>query len=146
MKLSHPTLGGALLALAIGACSTLPTDRPPLETARATYRPLALGSGPSAGVLRWDEASRRTYLAVPARMAAPKTKPTIADRAFSRQNWSYSVKQKDRVQVYIAQTPDWFTVVEQELPSHQRDFNTLEEAIAYANGRYPDWSLVSLEP
>ncbi len=146
MRLSHPYIGGALIALALGACSSLPTDRPPLDTAKAIYRPLALSSAGSAGSLRWDEEAQRTYLAVPTRMAAPKSKATLGDRAFSKSNWSYSVKQKDRIQVYIAQTPDWFTVVEQELPRHQRDFNRLEEALAYANERYPHWSLVSLEP
>ncbi|HEY9855873.1 MAG TPA: hypothetical protein V6D05_09070, partial [Stenomitos sp.] len=89
---------------------------------------------------------QRTYLAVPARLAMPKAGSTSPDRSFSKTNWSYSVKQKGRVQVYIVQTPDWYEVVEQELPRFQKDFNQVDEAIAFANERYADWDLVSLEP
>lgn len=143
MRLSHPILGGAMLALALGACSSAPTDRLEVSAEAPAFRPLAVGGSPQ-GSLRWDEATRRTYLAVPARMA--RRTPTTRERSFSRTNWSYSVKQQGRVQVYIVQTPDWFEVVEQELPRHQQVFNRVEEAIAYANERYADWSLVSLEP
>lgn len=136
-------VGGMLAALALGACGPVPTDRGMPIPAEQAFRPLALG-GSSGGSVRWDESTRRTYLAVPARMAAPRSKAT--DRKFSKANWSYSIKQQERVQVYIVQTPDWFEVVEQELPRHQKDFNRLEEAIAYANERYADWALVSLEP
>lgn len=138
-------VGGMLAALALGACGPVPTDRAMPGAAEKAFRPLALG-GSSGGSVRWDESTRRTYLAVPARMAAPRSKATATDRKFSKANWSYSVKQQERVQVYIVQTPDWFEVVEQELPRHQKDFNRLEEAIAYANERYADWALVSLEP
>ncbi|MBO9541529.1 hypothetical protein J7643_13150 [bacterium] len=68
-----------------------------------------------------------------------------AERDFSADNWSLSVKRKDRLQVYIAETPDWYQVVEQELPRSQRDFNTLKEAMAYANRQYADWPLISLD-
>lgn len=138
-------IGGVLAALSLAACAPAPTDRATLSSADRTFRPLAL-SDTTEGSIRWDETTQRTYLAVPARMAAPRTKPAASDRGFSKANWSYSVKQQGRVQVYIVQTPDWFEVVEQELPRQQRDFNRLEEAIAFANERYADWSLVSLEP
>lgn len=147
MTQRHWLLAGMLTALCLGACSSAPTDLAlaPKTSGSQSYRPLALGST-LQGTARWDDDAQRTYLAVPARVATPKTKPTATDKGFSKGNWSYSVKQKDRIQVYIVQTPDWFEVVEQELPRHRKDFNRIEEAIAYANERYPDWSLVSLEP
>lgn len=142
----HPCLiGGMLATLVLAACAPAPTDRTPLGSSEQAFRPLALGSSPQ-GTLRWDEASGRTYLSLPTRMAAPRSRPGTASDGFSKGNWSYSVKQKGRVTVYIVQTPDWFEVVEQELPSLQRDFNRIEEAIAFANERYADWPLVSLEP
>lgn len=66
-------------------------------------------------------------------------------RDFSPENWSLSIKRKERLQVYIAETPDWYEVIEQEMPRSQKDFNTLAEAIAYANRQYADWPLVSLD-
>lgn len=146
MRDHHLLIACALSVLCLGACGPLPTDQPPATSAsKSVYRPLALGS-PTRGSVRWDEDAQRTYLALPARLVTPKTKPTATDRGFSRTNWSYSVKQKGRVQVYIVQTPDWFEIVEQELPRYQKDFNQLDEAIAFANERYADWQLVSLEP
>ncbi|HEY9899246.1 MAG TPA: hypothetical protein V6D00_08705 [Pantanalinema sp.] len=77
------------------------------------------------------------------RLSAQGTTSGVHD--FSPDNWSLSVKRKDRLQVYIAETPDWYEVVEQELPRSQKDFNTLKEAIAYANRQYADWPLISLD-
>ncbi|MNY26809.1 hypothetical protein D3C86_1606780 [compost metagenome] len=81
--------------------------------------------------------------ATASRLGAKAT--ALGERDFSPGNWSMSVKRKDRLQVYIAETPDWYEVVEQELPRARRDFNTLAEAIAYANRQYGDWPLVSLD-
>lgn len=145
MRQSHQLIACALAVLCLGACGPAPGDRTLASAESRTFRPLAQGNS-SQGSLRWDEDAQRTYLAVPARLGMPKTKPTATDRSFSKTNWSYSVKQKGRVQVYIVQTPDWFEVVEQELPRFQKDFNQIEEAVAFANERYADWSLVSLEP
>lgn len=144
MRQGHQWIACALSLLMLGACSPAPTDRSLSSKASESFRPLALGRS-TQGTLRRDEEAQRTYLAVPARLAA-KARATTDDRSFSKTNWSYSVKQKGRVQVYIVQTPDWFEIVEQELPRYQKDFNQLEEAIAFANDRYADWELVSLEP
>lgn len=147
MRNLRPPLACALAALCLGACGPLPSDQTPLATIRTTaYRPLALGST-IRGSVRWDQDEQRTYLALPGRLVSPKNLPSAQQgRGFSRTNWSYSVKQQGRVQAYIVQTPDWFELVEQELPRYQKDFNQLEEAIAFANERYADWDLVSLEP
>jgi len=145
VRLSYPLIACALAVLCLGACGPVSSDRPLASTSGQTFRPLAQTSS-THGSLRWDEDTQRTYLAVPARLAMPKAGATGTDRSFSKTNWSYSVKQKGRVQVYIVQTPDWYEVVEQELPRFQKDFNQVDEAIAFANERYADWNLVSLEP
>jgi hypothetical protein len=70
---------------------------------------------------------------------------TSQARDFSPDNWGLSVKRKERLQVYIVETPDWYEVVEQEVPRSEKVFSTLSEAIAYANRQYADWPLISLD-
>lgn len=84
----------------------------------------------------------------PARMPSSRLSAqgaTNGARDFSPDNWGLSVKRKERVQVYIAATPDWYEVVEQEMPRSEKVFSSLAEAIAYANRQYADWPLVSLD-
>lgn len=96
-------------------------------------------------VHRTDSTTGVTYLSIPVRFGMPTSTVSTAAQ-FSLENWSTSLKQQGRVQVYIVATPDFYEVVEQELPRHQRDFNSLKEAIACANRLYADWPLVSMEP
>ena len=65
---------------------------------------------------------------------------------FTKGNWSSCVKQQGNIQVYVTQTPDFYEVVEQEIPRNRQDFNDLDDAIAYANQHYAAWPVIPLEP
>lgn len=129
----------ALLMLMGG--STLCCALPPALRSVAPLTQVAYAKSSQA---RPDATSDRVYVAVPVRVArATASQPALG---FTRDNWSSSVRQQGRVQVYIAQTPDFFEVIEQELPRTVRSHPTLEGAIADANQRFKGWSLISLEP
>lgn len=138
------TLLGVLAALWAVSCATTPT---PLSLKLSDYRPLTSLADAKSLTKRFDPETGQTYLSIPTRFYGHTMEATGAlPVGFNDQNWSNSVKQEGRVQVYIAQTPDFYEVVEQELPRSQKSFNSVGEAIAYANHAYPDWPLVSLEP
>lgn len=55
------------------------------------------------------------------------------------------MKQKDRVQLYLAEPPDFYDVIEQELPRFRERFASLKEAIQSSNQKYATWQRTSLE-
>lgn len=129
----------ALALLCLTACAT-PGSNAPLAASSRTK------TQPSQRWQRVDASTGFTFLSVPVNYRTLVSTSSSQAYRLTRENWSSSLKQKGQVQVYIVQTPDFYEVVEQELPRARRDFNTLNEAIACANRLYGDWPIVSMEP
>lgn len=129
----------ALGFLCLTACAP-PSSNPPLAASSTAKAQSSLRS------IRVDPTTGLTFLSVPVRFRALVSTASGEPQLLTRDNWASSLKQKGQVQVYIVQTPDFFEVVEQELPRARRDFNSLNEAIACANRLYGDWPIVSMEP
>lgn len=142
-------LGGLIAGLWIAACAIPGADRVDmLPRIQRRYEPMAMAAT-LKGFRRPDTDTGRMVLSVPMHYRARVITPASGSpdpKALTDQNWSWTVKQRGRVQAYVVQTPDFFEVIEQELPRHQQDFDTLPAALAYANQRYPDWPIVSIEP
>lgn len=131
-----------ILVMLLGWASLCCVTPPPVLRSLAKSPFIAMAN--PTGTRLVDATSTRAYVAVPIRLSGATSSQPAA--SLTRDNWSWSVRQKGRVQVFVTQTPDFFAVIEQELPRGIRNFGTLDEAIADANHRYSDWPVISLEP
>jgi hypothetical protein len=124
------------------ACATPGGAR--IDGWRGGWAPMAIAATLPAAH-RPSDAAGYVLLAVPVKATRRAVAAASGSTDLTDANWSWTVKQKGRVQAYVVQTPDFYEVVEQELPRHQQTFNSLPEALAFANQHYASWPLVSLE-